>query len=105
MVLVGNAIAARVRLSGGRRLNSPALIADRQHARSDAIVLDVRPGLGDVAREANASTAPGYSVSVSSEPVQSAATRDYTAGHCMSDDATDELRRTEMTTAAGRLVR
>lgn len=36
--VVGNAIAARVRLSGGRRLNSPALIADGQHARSDAIV-------------------------------------------------------------------
>jgi cation diffusion facilitator family transporter len=36
--IVGNAIAARVRLSGGRRLDSPALIADGQHARSDAIV-------------------------------------------------------------------
>jgi len=36
--VIGNAIAARVRLSGGRRLNSPALIADGQHARSDAIV-------------------------------------------------------------------
>jgi cation diffusion facilitator family transporter len=36
--VVGNAIAARVRLSGGRRLDSPALVADGQHARSDAIV-------------------------------------------------------------------
>jgi cation diffusion facilitator family transporter len=36
--VAGNAIAARVRLNGGRRLDSPALIADGQHARSDAIV-------------------------------------------------------------------
>jgi cation diffusion facilitator family transporter len=36
--VIGNAIAARVRLSGGRRLDSPALVADGQHARSDAIV-------------------------------------------------------------------
>jgi cation diffusion facilitator family transporter len=36
--VIGNAIAARVRLSGGRRLRSPALIADGNHARSDAIV-------------------------------------------------------------------
>ncbi len=36
--VIGNAIAARVRLSGGRRLNSTALIADGNHARSDAIV-------------------------------------------------------------------
>jgi cation diffusion facilitator family transporter len=35
---VGNAIAARVRLRGGRRLDSPALIADGHHARSDALV-------------------------------------------------------------------
>ena len=34
----GNAIAARVRLGGGRRLDSPALVADGEHARSDAIV-------------------------------------------------------------------
>jgi cation diffusion facilitator family transporter len=34
----GNAVAARVRLNGGRRLDSPALVADGQHARSDAIV-------------------------------------------------------------------
>jgi divalent metal cation (Fe/Co/Zn/Cd) transporter len=34
----GNAIAARVRLDGGRRLQSAALIADGNHARSDAIV-------------------------------------------------------------------
>lgn len=36
--VIGNAIAARVRLSGGRRLNSAALVADGNHARSDAIV-------------------------------------------------------------------
>jgi cation diffusion facilitator family transporter len=36
--MVGNTIAARVRMRGGRRLDSPALIADGQHARSDAIV-------------------------------------------------------------------
>ena len=36
--VVGNAIAARVRLNGGRRLDSAALIADGNHARSDAIV-------------------------------------------------------------------
>jgi cation diffusion facilitator family transporter len=36
--VLGNAIAARVRLSGGRRLHSAALVADGQHAQSDAIV-------------------------------------------------------------------
>jgi cation diffusion facilitator family transporter len=36
--VVGNAIAARVRLAGGRRLRSAALVADGHHARSDAIV-------------------------------------------------------------------
>jgi cation diffusion facilitator family transporter len=36
--VLGNAVAARVRLAGGRRLSSAALIADGQHARSDAIV-------------------------------------------------------------------
>jgi cation diffusion facilitator family transporter len=36
--VVGNAVAATVRLGGGRRLDSPALIADGNHARSDAIV-------------------------------------------------------------------
>jgi cation diffusion facilitator family transporter len=36
--VIGNAVAARVRLSGGRRLDSAALIADGNHARSDAIV-------------------------------------------------------------------
>jgi cation diffusion facilitator family transporter len=36
--VLGNAIAARVRLDGGRRLDSAALIADGQHARSDAFV-------------------------------------------------------------------
>jgi cation diffusion facilitator family transporter len=35
---VGNALAARVRLRGGRRLDSPALLADGAHARSDALV-------------------------------------------------------------------
>ena len=34
----GNEIAARVRLSGGTRLRSPALIADGQHARVDGYV-------------------------------------------------------------------
>jgi cation diffusion facilitator family transporter len=36
--VIGNAIAARVRVGGGRRLNSAALVADGNHARSDAIV-------------------------------------------------------------------
>jgi cation diffusion facilitator family transporter len=36
--VIGNGIVARVRLSGGLRLNSAALIADGNHARSDAIV-------------------------------------------------------------------
>jgi cation diffusion facilitator family transporter len=36
--VIGNAIAARVRLSGGRRLKSAALVADGHHAQSDAIV-------------------------------------------------------------------
>jgi cation diffusion facilitator family transporter len=36
--VIGNALAARVRLAGGRRLDSAALIADGNHARSDAIV-------------------------------------------------------------------
>jgi cation diffusion facilitator family transporter len=36
--VIGNAIAALVRLNGGRRLGSAALIADGQHAQSDAIV-------------------------------------------------------------------
>lgn len=36
--VIGNAIAARVRLGGGRRLDSAALIADGHHARSDALV-------------------------------------------------------------------
>src|SRR5581483_9156782 len=35
---IGNAVAARVRLRGGRRLDSPALIADGNHARADALV-------------------------------------------------------------------
>jgi cation diffusion facilitator family transporter len=36
--VAGNAIAAHVRLAGGRRLDSRALIADGHHARSDALV-------------------------------------------------------------------
>jgi cation diffusion facilitator family transporter len=36
--VIGNTLAARMRLAGGRRLASPALIADGHHARSDAIV-------------------------------------------------------------------
>lgn len=36
--VAGNAIAARVRLDGARRLDSAALLADGEHARSDAIV-------------------------------------------------------------------
>lgn len=35
---IGNEIAARVRLLGGRRLDSPALIADGNHARIDGFV-------------------------------------------------------------------
>jgi cation diffusion facilitator family transporter len=34
----GNLVAARIRLRAGRRLDSPALIADGQHARADAYV-------------------------------------------------------------------
>jgi divalent metal cation (Fe/Co/Zn/Cd) transporter len=35
---IGNEIAAQVRLRGGRRLDSPALIADGNHARVDGYV-------------------------------------------------------------------
>lgn len=35
---VGNEVAAQVRLRAGRRLNSPALIADGYHARTDGFV-------------------------------------------------------------------
>jgi cation diffusion facilitator family transporter len=35
---IGNEIAAQVRLSAGRRLDSPALIADGNHARVDGLV-------------------------------------------------------------------
>jgi cation diffusion facilitator family transporter len=34
----GNEIAARYRLRAGRRLKSPALVADGQHARADGLV-------------------------------------------------------------------
>jgi cation diffusion facilitator family transporter len=36
--VLGNEVAAQVRLRGGRRLNSPALIADGNHARVDSYV-------------------------------------------------------------------
>lgn len=36
--VLGNAVAARVRLRAGKRLHSPALVADGMHARSDALV-------------------------------------------------------------------
>lgn len=36
--VIGNEVAAQVRLQGGRRLDSPALIADGNHARTDGIV-------------------------------------------------------------------
>ncbi len=35
---VGNEIAALIRLRAGRRLNSPALVADGYHARTDGLV-------------------------------------------------------------------
>src|SRR5262249_45243775 len=35
---VGNEVAAQVRLRGGRRLASPALVADGKHARVDGFV-------------------------------------------------------------------
>jgi cation diffusion facilitator family transporter len=35
---LGNELAARVRLRGGRRLSSPALVADGNHARVDGFV-------------------------------------------------------------------
>jgi divalent metal cation (Fe/Co/Zn/Cd) transporter len=34
----GNFLAARIRLSAGRKLDSPALIADGNHARADSYV-------------------------------------------------------------------
>jgi cation diffusion facilitator family transporter len=47
---VGNEIAAQVRLRAGRRLNSPALVADGQHARVDGFVsLGVLASAGVVA--------------------------------------------------------
>jgi cation diffusion facilitator family transporter len=35
---VGNFVASHIRLSAGRRLDSPALVADGHHARADAYV-------------------------------------------------------------------
>jgi divalent metal cation (Fe/Co/Zn/Cd) transporter len=35
---IGNEIAAQVRLRAGRKLDSPALVADGQHARVDGFV-------------------------------------------------------------------
>lgn len=47
---VGNEIAAQVRLRAGRRLNSPALVADGNHARVDGFVsLGVLASAGVVA--------------------------------------------------------
>jgi cation diffusion facilitator family transporter len=47
---IGNEIAAQIRLSAGRRLDSPALIADGNHARVDGLVsLAVVAGAGVVA--------------------------------------------------------
>jgi len=46
----GNEVAARVRLSAGRRLDSPALVADGAHARLDGLVsLGVLASAGVVA--------------------------------------------------------
>jgi divalent metal cation (Fe/Co/Zn/Cd) transporter len=36
--VVGNEIAAQVRLRAGRRLQSPALVADGKHARVDGFI-------------------------------------------------------------------
>ncbi len=36
--VLGNELAARIRLRGGRRIGSPALIADGNHARTDGFV-------------------------------------------------------------------
>lgn len=36
--VVGNGIAARIRSRAGRRLDSPALVADGHHAKVDALV-------------------------------------------------------------------
>ena len=38
IAFAGNLLAARIRLSAGRRLQSPALIADGNHARADSYV-------------------------------------------------------------------
>jgi cation diffusion facilitator family transporter len=47
---VGNEIAAQIRLHAGRRLRSPALLADGNHARTDGFVsLGVLAGAGFVA--------------------------------------------------------
>ena len=36
--MVGNEIAAQIRVGAGRRLESPALVADGYHARTDGFV-------------------------------------------------------------------
>jgi divalent metal cation (Fe/Co/Zn/Cd) transporter len=47
---VGNELAAQIRTRAGRRLNSPALVADGSHARVDGFVsLGVLAGAGVVA--------------------------------------------------------
>ncbi len=38
IVVAGNEIAAQIRLRAGRRLDSPALTADGNHARTDGLV-------------------------------------------------------------------
>ena len=51
---VGNEVAAHIRLGAGKRLNSPALIADGNHARTDGFVsLGVLASSGVVALGAN----------------------------------------------------
>jgi cation diffusion facilitator family transporter len=47
---LGNWLAARIRINAGQRLNSPALVADGNHARADAYVsLAVLAGAGALA--------------------------------------------------------
>ena len=41
---LGNELAAVIRLRAGRRLQSPALVADGMHARTDGLVIAGRGG-------------------------------------------------------------
>jgi cation diffusion facilitator family transporter len=51
---VGNEIAAHIRLGAGKRLNSPALVADGNHARTDGFLsLGVLASAGVIALGAN----------------------------------------------------